>query len=689
MGEVWLAEQKEPVRRKVAFKVIKHGMDTKQVVARFEAERQALAVMDHPAVAKVLDAGSTPRGRPFFVMEYVPGVPITQHCDKHKLTIRQRLELFQLVCEGVRHAHQKAIIHRDLKPSNVLVSTQNDKPVPKIIDFGIAKATGQKLTDQTMQTQLGAIIGTPEYMSPEQADLTAADVDTRADVYSLGVMLYELLVGRLPFKSSELREASFESLRRKICEEDPPRPSTRVSNPTDESVIAWAASRKTEARTLRRDLSGDLDWITMKALEKDRARRYDSPADLAADIQRYLDNQPIVARPPSLGYRTRKFVRRNRFGVALVASLTLAMIAGTIGTSVGLVRARQEARKANAILDFILGALEEARPEKAKGSEPTIRAALDLAAEGLNRSFEDRPEVEATIREMIGRVHHEMGHYDEAEPHLRRAVALYRTEFGERDPRTILALGKLGRTLLDAGRYAEADAEFARLVPLSRDVNGEDHIATLELAQNLAAAYLFQQKYAEAEPILLDLIERWPDTIEQTKEKAKKDPRVTESEIEEYKGKYQASVNNLGSLYMETERYDEAEPLFVETRDTRIEELTDRHPRSLISTFNLGDLYLRQERYADAEPLIREALTGFREVLDASHPYTLEALDGLAKTLLGAGRYAEAEESALENLRRRTDRYGADDARTAVAIELLIKLYEASGRPEDAERLRD
>jgi len=333
MGEVWLAEQKEPVRRKVAFKVIKHGMDTKQVVARFEAERQALAVMDHPAVAKVFDAGSTPRGRPYFVMEYVPGVPITQHCDKHKLTIRQRLELFQLVCEGVRHAHQKAIIHRDLKPSNVLVSMQNDKPVPKIIDFGIAKATGQKLTDQTMQTQLGAIIGTPEYMSPEQADLTAADVDTRADVYSLGVMLYELLVGRLPFKTSELREAGLDSLRRKICEEDPPRPSTRVSNPTDKSVIAWAASRKTEARTLYRHLSGDLDWITMKALEKDRARRYDSPADLAADIQRYLDNQPIVARPPSLSYRTRKFVRRNRLGVALVGTLTLAMIAGTIGTS--------------------------------------------------------------------------------------------------------------------------------------------------------------------------------------------------------------------------------------------------------------------------------------------------------------------------------------------------------------------
>jgi len=300
-------------------------------------------------------------------------------------------------------------------------------------------------------------------------------------------------------------------------------------------------------------------------------------------------------------------------------------------------------------------------------------------------SFEGRPEVEAKVRGMIGRVHHDMGHYKEAEVHLRTAAELYEGRFGANDARTILALGRLGRTLLDGGLYAAAETEFERLLPLMRSRYGKDHIGSLELAQNLAAAYLFQEQYDDAEPVLLDLVERWPGAVE----KSEKDPEIKDSKIQEFKNKYQASVNNLASLYMYTGRYDEAEPLYVQVRETRIEELTDRHPKTLISIFNLGDLYRRQERHDDAEPLMRQALTGFREVLDESHPYTLEALDGLANTLLDAGRYAEAEELAFENLRLRTTRYGADDARTATATELLIKLYETSGRPEDADRLRD
>jgi non-specific serine/threonine protein kinase/serine/threonine-protein kinase len=298
MGEVWLAEQTEPVTRRVALKVIKQGMDTKQVVARFEAERQALAMMDHPAVAKVFDAGATPEGRPYFAMEYVKGVPITTHCDRHRLSNAERLKLFMQVCEGVQHAHQKAIIHRDLKPSNVLVSIQDGKAVPKIIDFGVAKATAQRLTEKTVFTQLGVLIGTPEYMSPEQAEMTEQDVDTRTDVYSLGVMLYELLVGALPFDPKELRSGGYDGIRRKIREEDPPRPSTRLSTLGDRSAES-AKCRQVDLPSLQRQLRGDLDWITMKALEKDRTRRYGSPMELAADVERHLEHRPVLASPPS------------------------------------------------------------------------------------------------------------------------------------------------------------------------------------------------------------------------------------------------------------------------------------------------------------------------------------------------------------------------------------------------------
>ena len=296
MGEVWLAEQKEPVRRAVALKLIKAGMDTREVVTRFESERQALALMDHPAIAKVFDAGSTPQGRPYFVMEYVNGVPITHYCDKHKLSMRQRLELFMAVCDGVQHAHQKAILHRDLKPSNILVSEVDGKPAPRIIDFGVAKATAQKLTADTMYTRVGAIIGTPGYMSPEQADSAGADVDTRTDVYSLGVVLYELLVGALP---QDFRKTTPDEFARRLRDEDVLRAQHQAAYAAASRSGLRRSNRGADAPTLARQLRGDLDAITLKALEKDRARRYATPSELAADVGRYLRNEPIVARPAS------------------------------------------------------------------------------------------------------------------------------------------------------------------------------------------------------------------------------------------------------------------------------------------------------------------------------------------------------------------------------------------------------
>ena len=345
MGEVWLAEQVEPVRRRVAIKVIKAGMDTKEVVARFESERQALALMEHPAIAKVFDGGSTPEGRPYFVMEYVAGIPITAHCDTHTLNTEQRLKLFVELCDGVQHAHQKAIIHRDLKPSNILVTLSDGKARAKIIDFGIAKATGARLTERTFFTELGAVIGTPEYMSPEQADLSGQDVDTRTDIYSLGVILYQLLTGELPFESKHLRSSSYEELGRKLREIEPARPSSRLRT-LGEGVTASARSRATDPRSLRIQLEGDLDAITLKAMEKDRERRYGTPSELAADIGRHLRHEPVLARPPSQLYRLRKYVRRHRIGVAVASGLVLLLIgfAATMAVQTRrIARARHEA----------------------------------------------------------------------------------------------------------------------------------------------------------------------------------------------------------------------------------------------------------------------------------------------------------------------------------------------------------
>jgi serine/threonine protein kinase/WD40 repeat protein len=340
MGAVYMAEQTQPVRRMVALKIIREGLDSRQIVARFEAERQALALMDHPNIARVLDAGTTASGRPFFAMELVKGIPITRFCDEQHLSPRERLKLFISVCQAVQHAHQKGIIHRDLKPSNVLVALYDDRPVPKVIDFGVAKATSQKLTDRTMFTEFGSVVGTLEYMSPEQAKLNALDVDTRSDIYALGVLIYELLTGTTPLERKRLKDSALDELLRVIREEEPPLPSTRLTQ-VREQLPSVAAQRQTEPARLAKLIRGDLDWIVMKALEKDRSRRYETASDLAQDIERYLNQQPVEACPPSTSYRVRKFLRRNRGPVLAGALLLLALLGGIAGTSWGLIAASQ------------------------------------------------------------------------------------------------------------------------------------------------------------------------------------------------------------------------------------------------------------------------------------------------------------------------------------------------------------
>jgi serine/threonine protein kinase len=366
MGTVWVAEQERPVKRRVALKVIKAGMDSAQVIARFEAERQALALMDHSNIAKVLDAGTTESGRPYFVMELVKGVPIVKYCDELNLPNRERLTLFVEVCQAVQHAHQKGIIHRDIKPSNILVAMQDGEPVPKVIDFGVAKALTQPLTERTMMTEFGAVIGTLEYMSPEQAELSPLDIDTRADIYGLGALLYELLTGSTPLDRQRLRSVAFDEMLRIIREDEPPKPSTRLTSSHD--IQGLASHRRTEPRKLGAEVRGDLDWIVMKCLEKDRRRRYETANGLAGDIQRYLHDEPVEARPPSAMYRVAKFVRRNKRLVGSVITIFLLMAAGIAGTSYGLWgerNANQELAATNTKLQDVLNNLRYQLLERA------------------------------------------------------------------------------------------------------------------------------------------------------------------------------------------------------------------------------------------------------------------------------------------------------------------------------------
>jgi non-specific serine/threonine protein kinase/serine/threonine-protein kinase len=437
-GLVFMAEQRQPVQRTVAVKVIKPGMDSSQVVARFEAERQALALMDHPHIAKVFDGGTTEQGHPFFVMELVRGVPITAFCDEHRLTLRQRLELFIPVCQAVQHAHQKGVIHRDLKPTNVLVTSQDGRPVPKVIDFGIAKALHQRLTDRTMFTQIGALVGTPVYMSPEQAGGNPLDIDTRSDIYGLGVLLYELLTGVTPLDRKQVRQAGYDEVLRLVREAEPPTPSSRLT--AVEDLPAVAARRQVEPRQFGKLLRGDLDWIVMKCLEKDRTRRYETANGLARDLQRYLASEPVEACPPSAGYKLRKFVGKNKRLFVTVAAFALLLVAGAAVSVALAVRATRAEHLAQRRLDEEVQARAEAEavrdffvedmigwvaPEKKMGRPVTVDQVLEGAERAIDTRFRGQPLTEAAVRQTLGRVYRDLGQYDKAERHLKEARRLY------------------------------------------------------------------------------------------------------------------------------------------------------------------------------------------------------------------------------------------------------------------------
>jgi tetratricopeptide (TPR) repeat protein/tRNA A-37 threonylcarbamoyl transferase component Bud32 len=436
MGSVWMAEQEVPVRRRVALKVVKLGMDTKQVIARFEAERQALALMDHPNIARVLDAGATDTGRPFFVMELVRGVPITEYCDQNNLSPQQRLELFIPVCKAIQHAHQKGIIHRDIKPSNILVTLHDGVPVPKVIDFGIAKAVDQPLTEKTLFTRFEQFMGTPAYMSPEQAEMSGLDIDTRSDIYALGVLLYELLTGKPPFDPDALVKSGVDAMRKTIREVEPPRPSTRLSTLAAADLTAIARKRGTEPARLSALVRGDLDWIVMKCLEKDRTRRYETANGLAMDVARYLDNEPVAARPPSTAYRFQKAFRRHKLAFAAGGAVIAALILGVIGTTVGFVRAERQRRVAEAAQHLAQENFDQARAAVGDllavsdedlydlpGMQP-LRVKLMRAAIDRYTPFLDRPSADPAPRAELARLYAKYAFTAEGNGADRKTVAV-------------------------------------------------------------------------------------------------------------------------------------------------------------------------------------------------------------------------------------------------------------------------
>jgi serine/threonine protein kinase/tetratricopeptide (TPR) repeat protein len=694
-GVVFMAEQMQPVRRTVALKVIKPGMDTAQVIARFESERQALALMDHPHIAKVLDAGATESGRPYFVMELVKGVPITEFCDRNHLPPEARLRLFLDVCHAIQHAHHKGVIHRDIKPSNVLVTLHDGVPVVKVIDFGVAKATAQKLTEKTLFTVYGQMIGTPAYMSPEQAELSGLDIDTRSDVYALGVLLYELLTGTTPLDVKRLRAAGYAEMQRLIREEEAPRPSARLSSLGGSATIL-AGNRGLEVRRLVQLLAGDLDWVVMKALDKDRNRRYGTPGSFAEDVERYLRREAILARPPSSVYKLRKFAQRNRVAVltalAVAAALLLGMLVATWqavraikaeATAVASAEAERQAKdealareaETKAVLNFVENKVfAAARPEGEDGGlghDVTLRRALAAALPFVAKSFLDQPLIEARLRMTLAASFYLLGEGETAAEQVEAARALYAKHKGPDDPDTLRSMSNLALIYHDLGRHTEALALMKETLKLQKARLGADHPNTLASMNNLANSYYAHGRDAEAaklheEALALQKIKLGPN--------------------------HQATLQSMGNLansYYALGRHAEAIKLLEETLTLQKANLGPDHPDTLHNMNNLAGFYGTVGRHADALRLVEETLPLQKAKLGPDHRETLMSMGNLGNCYFVLGRYADALKVREEILARLKARPGPDHPYTLQTMGDLAENLLALDRGAEAVPLID
>jgi eukaryotic-like serine/threonine-protein kinase len=691
-GEVWMAAATEPVKRTVAIKLIKPGMDSGPILARFEAERQALALMDHPNIAKVFDMGTTEHGRPYFVMELVKGIPITNYCDDNRLTLRQRMELFIPVCQAIQHAHQKGIIHRDIKPSNVLVGDHEGKPAPKVIDFGLAKAMGQPLTDHSVFTSLGTRVGTLEYMSPEQTKTNALDVDTRTDIYSLGVLLYELLTGTTPLTRQRVRAGAMDELLRLVREEEAPKPSTRVS--TWKEVDSIAAQRKIEPSKLRKMLRGEPEWILLKALEKDRTRRYDTAAGLARDIERHLRDEPVEAGPPSAVYLLKKLARKHRTPLTVGAVVLVTLVAAVIVSTWQAVRAtraeddaktaqanaeqseeslknvlhflkqseesakrdrnkaliaEQDAKKAEAtaktalkeaererqlakeVSDFLIGAFRSPDPLRA-GRDIKVVEILDEAKRELERKFKEAPRQKGSLYNALGQTYLGLGLKDDALDSFEKAQTLREKALGGDHPETLVSLNDLAEAYRAKGQLDIAIPLLKKTLDLRRAKLGANDPATLTSMNNLGMAYLAKGRLKDAIPLLRDALDLRKDTL------GDDNPATIES------------MNNLGIAHSELaqaskdgKQLDKAITLFREALELCRTKLSLDHPYTPKTMNNLATAYQDYSRFDEALPLFAGALNLALENLGCSHPDTLSFMDNMASASQDRSAVALAE----------------------------------------------
>jgi serine/threonine protein kinase/tetratricopeptide (TPR) repeat protein len=667
MGTVYAAQQTTPVRRKVAVKVIKAGMDSRQAIARFEAERQALALMDHPNIARVLDAGETEQARLYFVMDLVKGEPITDYCDRRALSTRERLQLFIPVCHAVQHAHQKGIIHRDLKPSNILVTLTDGQPVPKVIDFGIAKATTAPLTDLTLHTQQGQVIGTPAYMSPEQAEMGPLDLDTRSDIYSLGVVLYELLAGAPPFDPQALRQASFTEVRRIIREREPPKPSAKVST-AGRDATDIGKRHHTDPRTLVRQLKGELDWIVLRAIEKDRTRRYETASALATDIGRFLRDEPVQARPPSGAYRIRKFAKRHRVGLGVATTVLITLVGALIYSALQWRRTEDARQEAEAVTEFLAEMLGSVSPEH-EGRDVKVQDVLEEAERTVGERFADRPRIEARLRHTIAAAYHALGQYEIAARQGQRAVDIRSRVLGPDDPETLQSRYGLAYTYGLGVDTDDAVVIIEDVLARQRRVLGDEHEDTLNSTRLLILLYKDQRRYQKAESLATDAIRAMRRTL------GEDHFQVRELEY------------TLAMVLERQQRYEEAVALMEPVVRAVRERAGDDDPLTLEYMHVLARLYAKTGRFAEAEPLHLKVVEGRRRVVGEDSPWTMRALEALAYMYTCQGRFEEAERTYRDTIELASRTRGEEDNRTVTAKDDLAWMFTRQGRYDDAESL--